>query len=382
MGRLAEGELPIGFTRLKNGLIQYRFNVNGKRCAVYGNSVMECRKKEPAKRDKVLSEDKKLGDGQTVKQYYERWTKFKRNQEQKVKETTIRTRNVLFNAMAKIKIESLGRTFGDLKMVEVKQDVIYELRSSLQKDRTTRTVNDSIYLLNTVFKKAVEDELIKKNPAKNIAPLSRTEPQARDTIHRALSKAETAAFLKAAEEVKSSYSNLYVFLLHTGCRIGEAGAIRLSDIGKNGVRVCRTVTRTEGGGYTIGEWTKTAAGKRTIHLDQQARQAIDNQKRINEAFNDAGALDLAKPIFRTAYGSLLKSTNINQDIERICKRANIERFTVHAFRDTFATRCVESGMQPKILQDIMGHTDINMTMSLYAHSMDETRAAQLEAVNF
>jgi integrase len=71
---------------------------------------------------------------------------------------------------------------------------------------------------------------------------------------------------------------------------------------------------------------------------------------------------------------------VNQDIARICKAAGIEKFTAHAFRDTFATRCVESGMQPKTLQEIMGHTDIAMTMNLYAHVMEETKVSQMQAV--
>ena len=58
------------------------------------------------------------------------------------------------------------------------------------------------------------------------------------------------------------------------------------------------------------------------------------------------------------------------------------KFTAHALRDTFATRCVESGMQPKVLQEIMGHTNISMTMNLYAHAMDESKIEQIKAVSF
>lgn len=366
-------------TKRKDGLYMGRFTVNGKRYTVYGKTINDCRDKEAQKRQELAEGIYKPGKELTVKEYYERWTEAKRDA---VKETTIRTQKVLFNAISSVKIDATGQTFGNIKITKVEPEMIKAVQNSLKQDRTTRTVNDSISLVRGIFEAAVNERILTWNPAAGIRSLKRTEPQARDTVHRALSKAETAAFLKAAEEVKSSYSNLYVFLLHTGCRIGEAGAILLGDIDKKGVRISRTITRTENGGYAIGSETKTAAGRRFIPLDQDARQAINNQKTINEVFNDGGALDLSKPVFRTSFGSLLKSTNINQDIERVCKRANIERFTVHAFRDTFATRCVESGMQPKVLQDIMGHTDINMTMNLYAHSMDESKEDQLKVVNF
>ncbi len=78
----------------------------------------------------------------------------------------------------------------------------------------------------------------------------------------------------------------------------------------------------------------------------------------------------------------MKSANVNADIANICEKAGIERFAVHAFRDTFATRCVESGMQPKTLQVIMGHTDVKMTLKFYIHVHDETKQEQLKAVNF
>ena len=89
-----------------------------------------------------------------------------------------------------------------------------------------------------------------------------------------------------------------------------------------------------------------------------------------------------KPIFMTPRGTLLKSEGVNRDIQRICEKAGVEYFSVHAFRDTFATRCIESGMQPKTLMDIMGHSDINMTFALYAHVMDDTKTEQLKAVSF
>ena len=56
-------------------------------------------------------------------------------------------------------------------------------------------------------------------------------------------------------------------------------------------------------------------------------------------------------------------------------------FSTHAFRHTFATRATESGMMPKTLQDILGHADINMTMNLYSHVMDETKIKEMGRVH-
>lgn len=50
---------------------------------------------------------------------------------------------------------------------------------------------------------------------------------------------------------------------------------------------------------------------------------------------------------------------------------NIERFSMHILRHTFATRCIESGMKPKTLQKLLGHSNIGITMNLYVHTTEE-----------
>ena len=53
---------------------------------------------------------------------------------------------------------------------------------------------------------------------------------------------------------------------------------------------------------------------------------------------------------------------------------------MHAFRDTFATRAIESGIDPKTLQEILGHSDISMTLNLYAHVMDDTKHEAMQKI--
>ena len=154
----------------------------------------------------------------------------------------------------------------------------------------------------------------------------------------------------------------------------------VGDVTPQGVKVCRTITRTSCGGYVIGDETKTAAGRRTIPVNEAALKAWNRQRAIREAIDRGPRINY--PVFTAARGGLLKSANVNYDVHKYCDEAKIERFSVHAFRDTFATRCVESGMQVKTLQEIMGHTDINMTLGLYAHAMEDQKQEQLKAVNF
>lgn len=377
----------------QDGRYELKVTINGKRYSVYGSSAQECKEKIEQKR-KALEEAKtaifKSSKEMTVSEYFDRWLDAKAGT---VKETTIRTDRILLDRIRKTAIDKAGTPFGDLKLVKVEPQNVRDLQKALQnetiakdkngkekkyKKMSTRGVNDALYLLKSVYKAAITDRVTEYNPV-TVKPLKRTEEPARDTIHRALTVQETAAFMKASEG--SWYYQLYSFLLNTGLRMGEAGALLPGDVSKSTVRVIRTITRTEVGGYEIGEDTKTAAGRRSVPMNAAARKAWDEQKKVNELLSGK-VVDLSKPVFQSPRGSLLKSANVNADIAKCCEAAGIERFTVHAFRDTFATRCVESGMQVKALQEIMGHTDISMTLGLYAHAMDDAKEEQLNAVNF
>ncbi len=365
-------------TDVSNGYLRKRFTVNGERITVYGNTKKELEQKEYAKRKEIEEGSYKNKDNVKVSEYLERWLE---TREGTTKETTLRNNRIFCKMINKAVIDRTGKKFGALKVNEVETQNVRDLQKAIAADHTTRTTNDVIALLKMVFKYALEaDRIILFNPVAPVKPLKRVEPPARETIHRALSRDEITAFMEHAED--SCYRNLYVFLLSTGCRIGEAGALQLRDIGKNNtIRICRTITRTENGGYKIGEETKTAAGRRTIPITPDAAAAIERQKVINAALFGTKN-DLTDTIFKAARGGFLKPSLVNEDIKRICKRAEIEYFGVHAMRDTFATRCIESGMQPKTLQEIMGHSDISMTMNLYVHVMPETKVEQMQAVNF
>ena len=371
--------LPEGMRYLeKRKCIEYRFTVEGKRYSVYGKDAKECYQRAETKEQKIKEGDYKKSESLSIAEYFDRWIKDK---EKNAKETTLRTNRILFNIASGIVIDGNGNTFGNLKVVDVEAQHIRDVQDGMLKaGKSTRTVNDTISLVKSILQTAVDtDRIITWNPANGIKRVKRTEPTARDTFHRALTEEEQKRFFKTAKERNSWYYNLYIFLIWTGCRCGEAGAIQNSDISGKMVHVHKTITRTAEGTYRIGDEAKTKAGNRYIPIEPDARQAIERQREINRLLNN-GVTAINDTLFKSPHGHLLSDTAVNQDIAKICKAAGIEKITAHAFRATFATRCVESGMPPKTLQEILGHTDIGMTLNLYAHCMDETKVAQMQAV--
>ena len=361
---MAKKKLPVGFMERENGTYQYRFRIDGKRYAVYGSTIKECRDKELQKRKEVEEKVYRKGKGLKVEDYLDRWIE---SRELVIKSATMRTYKKLLRRICRTEIDAAGTTFGSLKLIEVEAQNVRDLQKALRAELTTRTTNDCLSLLKKALEAAKNERIIQWNPCDPVERLKRSEEPARDNIHRALSAEELSAFMDAA--AGSWYINLYTFLLHTGMRIGEASALTVGDISGDLVSIHKTVTRTEIG-YEIAEQTKTDAGRRTVPLRPEAREALETQKAINRLLGNS-----------KTKGGIIRPDRVNSDLKSICKRAGIDKFTAHAFRATFTSRCVADGVPVKELMEILGHTDVEMTLGLYAHSNEELKRDKLLAVN-
>ena len=362
-------------TKRTDGLLQKSFRINGKKYIVYGHSEDELSEKAVAKKEAVKKGIEKH-DNPTVNEYYSRWLV---GRKETVSEATIRTQDKFFGIMKAVKIDALGVTFGEIKMQKVTIEDLRALQTALKEKRKTQTVNDYLALLKHIFSDAFKERVIEYNPCVLLKNLKRTEETARDTHHRALSLEEQKVFFGSGRCQNSFYNNVFRLAIHTGLRIGEIGALKYSDIKKDYIQIERTITRTETGAYIIGENAKTKAGKRSIPLNDEIRQIISDQKRIN-AILDGDTIPFDGTIFKAPERGLLMATPIDREIKTICSAAGIEPFTMHAFRATFATRAIESGMNPKTLQEILGHSNFNLTMSLYGHCLENTKKTEMERV--
>ncbi|MBP5607421.1 MAG: site-specific integrase [Lachnospiraceae bacterium] len=354
----------------KDGYYKRTFTFKGKKHYVYARTQAELDDKVAEKKAELTAGAEKR-DNPTMRDYYDLWQAAR---EKTVSSNTIRTQNHYFSKVEAMIIPSLGIKFGIMKIKDVKVDDVRFIQDELSRERMTRTVNDYMALLHHIYSDACKERLIEYNPCILIKRLKRTEEAARTTYHRALSVEETKLFFDNAKE--SYYYNVYRIAIFTGMRIGEIGALLYSDIRGGFINVERTITRSVDGGHIIGKDAKTSAGKRRIPITDSINDVLEQQRQINIML-DNGIIDIQLPIFRAPRRGLLKAGQVDRDIGEICKRVGIEPFTAHAFRDTFATRAIEGGMNPKTLQEILGHADFAITMNLYAHSMDETKTREM-----
>lgn len=355
----------------KNGSYELRFTYDGKRYSVYGATPAICKENEIEKRKELDAGI--TGNSITLDRYFNEAMRQKR---QHLKEATVRQYEFTYNNYIKAEL-------GNKQIKKIERRHCLALQKNTAEKMSAITANAAMLTLHTVLKSAVMDEIIIKNPADNI-PAIKTDhgKKARETIHRALSKEDTALFINTLAD-KWEYE-LFVFLFTTGCRIGEAGALHWNDIDYQNktVYISRTLTTNNKGTVIEGNTAKTETSTRKIPLNSITIDALHSQHEKMVALFGSKIQN----VFLTPRGAYINGNIANKAIFRIRKQiadagTYIEPFSVHCTRDTFATRCIESGMNMNTLKTILGHSSITMTADLYAHVLPDTKANEMQTVN-
>lgn len=184
---------------------------------------------------------------------------------------------------------------------------------------------------------AEKKKYIVKNPMDDvIRPRSNKE----DKEVRAMTIEEQQAFTNYLMSMPISlepYKNVFLFQMFLGLRIGEALALKKTDINlqKNIVSVRRTLTVDKDRNLIIGNKTKTYSGKRDIPIPEFIRNSIIEQ--MKEADNNKDNL-----LFTSKNDTLVFTNNVNYRLKRLLKAMGIEDISSHSLRHTFGTRCIEA----------------------------------------
>lgn len=167
---------------------------------------------------------------------------------------------------------------------------------------------------------------------------------------------------------------LWTLMLFTGVRIGEALALRWSDLDltKGTARITRTISRDAAGREIIAEGTKTDASRRTIPLVPACCAAL-KRHRIAQAerrlAHGPGWQD-RDLVFGGRDGRVRTREAIRLRLRQLCEANGVTVLSPHGLRHTAATLALSRGTHPKLVQDLLGHKTIAMTLDLYSHSVE------------
>ncbi len=277
-------------------------------------------------------------------------------------------------------IKALEKTsFGNKNIDTITSDELQAYLNSL-KHLSNSMIEKAQQQLNQAFKIAMNKGYIMKNPMINvIRPKSNKE----DKIVRALTIEEQQTFtnwLIQKPVSKYKYRNVFLIQMYMGLRIGEALAITTHDIDLQNrkLNVHRTLTTDEKGNFIMGNTTKTYAGRRILPVpDFLLPYFIEQMQIANSQENN-----YEKLLFKPKNSKYVRRPNVNTELQRILKNEfGITDISTHSLRHTFGTRCIESGMAPVVVQKLMGHKDIGVTLNVYTSVFDKFKENEIDKVN-
>ena len=184
----------------------------------------------------------------------------------------------------------------------------------------------------------------------------------RDDINPLVAEEETV-FLQAVQTHAAGFYPLFLFLLRTGCRIGEAVALQPGDIDFRGrfIEIRRN--------YTNGRLTTPKNGKtRRIDLSRRLAEVLKEHLTRLELEAMAASVQKSEWVFCNEQGNILDPDNLRHRVfYKILEKAGLRRIRLHDLRHTFCSRLIANGESLAYIKEQMGHSSIQVTVDLYGH---------------
>lgn len=389
--------MPENVTQRKDGTYMWRKSIDGKKYCVYGKTLGEIKQKKDialgeirkgeykGKRERMKEEKETAINDITLNEWFSQREEAYRVGN--VKETTLNSEHTQY-------IRYFSKTIGQMKIKSIRQIDITNILNALNKNgQSYKSLVKYNGILSVMFDAAASNGIVDRNPAKGALKVRKQDAKEK----RILSEREEQRFIDFVKNDRyyKKYAPLFITGFGTGMRIGEILSLTWKDIDfkKNVIHVSKTLNilsdYVKQGGkirFTITP-PKTKSSVRSVPMLEKVREALLEQKKNKGKVNTVSIDGYRDFVFTGCSGNVFYYANIRITMKRIITKMNrkekekaeaegrepaiFEYFSPHCMRHTFATRCYEKGMREKVIQKILGHSKIDMTMNVYTHTTDE-----------
>jgi len=373
MGKRGNGEGSIWRRKSGGWCAQYTvYTSEGrKRRTLYGKTRQEV----AAKLSKALA-DREGGlifdaGSLTVGEYLARWLSHS------VRDTVSQKTYERYESIVRV---HLSPALGRIRLKALTPDHVRGLyREKLDSGLAPRSVLHIHRTLSKALKQATDDGLIPRNVTEAVKP-----PQYRREGLQPLSRDQVRTFLDTVKGDRMEA--LYVLAVTAGLRQGELLALKWEDVDLEGanptLEVRRNLSETRGRRTFVSP--KSGRG-RHLRLSWRAVSAlrVHHKRQLEERVRKAGLWEDHGLIFPSEVGTPMSGRNLYRAFKIRVKRASLpQTLRFHDLRHTCATLLLRQGVNPKFVQELLGHADISLTLNTYSHvlpDMGDTAAGGMDA---
>lgn len=267
---------------------------------------------------------------------------------------------------------------GHVQLDMLKPAQVQDLYAELGKSLSARSVQQAHMVLHKALEDALKLDLVFRNVTEAV-----TVPRPERRESTTFAPEQLHALFDGTKEDR--FHALWVVMGTHGLRLGEALGLKWADIdfGRGLLTISRSLLRKRsGGGLHLGK-PKTQTSLRTLMLTDEALEALKRhqerqvfEKRVAKAVWHDNDL-----VFCTGFGTPLDQGRIHHHWVRTLERLELPRIRVHDLRHTATTVLAQLGVHPSVTQRIVGHSNIQTTLSIYTHVSPEMQREAIERLN-